>query len=114
MGRGLREGIDVVVGLDEAGHVVLVVQIAGGAADAGINEAADADMVADLELRNLGTDGFHDTGDLMAGNDRVDGVLPFVADGVDVRVADAGIFDVDDDVVIVRLAAFEGERGKRL
>ncbi|MOA56122.1 hypothetical protein D3C78_1800450 [compost metagenome] len=50
----------------------------------------------------------------MAGNDREDGILPFVADGVDVRVADAGIFDVDDDVVIVRLAAFEGERGKRL
>ncbi|MNY36537.1 hypothetical protein D3C86_1710320 [compost metagenome] len=93
---------------------MFVVEIAGGAADAGIDEAADADVVADLELRDLGADGFHDTGNLMAGNDRIDGVLPLVADGVDVRVADAGIFDVDDDVVIVRLAAFEGERGKRL
>lgn len=114
MGGCLRIRIDIVIGLDEAGHVVFVVEVAGGATDAGIDEAANADMIADLEFRDLGADGLHDTGNLMAGNDREDGILPFVADGVDVRVADAGIFDIDDNVVIVRLAAFEGERGKRL
>src|SRR3546814_18762486 len=52
---------------------------------------------------------FRSAGNLVAGNDRVDGILPFVADGVDIRMADAGELDVDDDVVVVWFAAFEGE-----
>lgn len=46
--------------------------------------------------------------------DRVDGILPFVANGVNVGMADAGELDVDDDVVGVRFLTLEGERRQRL
>ncbi|MNV69233.1 hypothetical protein D3C71_1621350 [compost metagenome] len=107
------QSVDVVIGLNQTRQVMFVIEVAGGAADAAVYEATDADMVADLELRDLGADGLDDTGDLMAWNDRIDRVLPFVADGVDVGMADAGELDVDDHVVIIRFAALEGERGER-
>ncbi len=111
---GLAVAFDGVIGLHETRHVLFIVEIAGGATDAGIDKAAHADMITDLESGDLGANGADDTGDFVARNDRVDGVLPFVADGMNVGMADTGIFDIDDDVVIIRLAAFEGERGKRL
>src|SRR5690606_41927994 len=104
-GRRLAVGRDAVIGQDQTRHVVLAVEVAAGAADTAIDEAADADAVADLEFRDLRADRRDDAGDLMTGDDRIDGILPFVADGVDVRVADAGELDFDDDVVVVRLAA---------
>ena len=81
--------------------ILLKASLAVFAFAARVDEAADADVIADLEAGDLGANGFHDTGNFVTRHDRVDGILPFVADGVDVRVADAGIFDVDDDVVIV-------------
>ena len=57
---------------------------------AGVDEAADADAVADLVLGDLGADLGDDAGDLVAGHQRVVDLAPLAVDGVDVGVADAG------------------------
>jgi hypothetical protein len=53
-------------------------------------------------------DGFDDAGDLMADGQREVRLAPFVADGVDVAVADARRPDVDDDIVGTRIASLDG------
>lgn len=54
MGCGVGRGVDVVIGLNQTRHIVLVVEVACGAANAGIDEATNADVVADLEPGDLG------------------------------------------------------------
>ena len=67
-----------------------------------VHHAADADGVADLELRDLGADGGDAADDLVARARRVDGAAPLVADGVEVGVADAAVEDVDLDILVDR------------
>jgi len=90
-----------------------VVDVALRAGRAGVDEAADADVVAGLELRDLAADRRDDAGDLMARHQREHAVAPAVVDHVNVGMTDAAIADRDDDVVVVRLAALERERRQR-
>ena len=51
--------------------------------------------------------------DLVARDDRVGRALPLVADLVEIRMADAAVEDVEDDVVGERFAALDRERRER-
>ncbi len=92
---------------------MLVIEIACSTADAGIDEAADADAVADLELRDLRADSGNHTCNFMARHHRVTRIAPFVAGLVDIGMADAAILDGNDDVIVIRFTAFEGEGRQR-
>ena len=81
---------------------------------AGVDETADADVVADLVLGHLGADRGDDAGDLVAGHDGVVGLAPLALDGVDVGVADARELDVEGHVVRPDVAALDGGLGQRL
>jgi hypothetical protein len=80
----------------------------------GVDEAADADAVADLVLRHVGPDFGDDARDLVAGRHGVLDVAPLAAHGVQVGVADAGELDVDRDIVRPDVAALDGGLAQRL
>jgi hypothetical protein len=65
-------------------------------------------------LGHGGADLGDDPGDFMAGNQRVGLRTPVAADGVDVRMADAGELDVDQDIVRAHVAALDGGEGELL
>jgi hypothetical protein len=94
------------------GHTLAAVLLfagqAGVALSAGVDEAADAHAVADFVLGDIRTHRGDDAGDFVSGDDRVLGSAPLVASGVDVGMADAGKFDVDENVQWTELAAFDG------
>src|SRR5262245_58606569 len=81
---------------------------------AGIDHAAHGRDVAGLESLHLRADRRDTTDDLVARQDRIERVLPFVADEVKVGVADAAIKDFDGDVLRPRITALESERRERL
>jgi hypothetical protein len=85
---------------------LLFARFAGLASAVGIDEAADADGVAHFPLLHLGADLEDLADDLVTRDHRKDRVAPFVA-RLDVRVADAAIEDVDEDVVRSWLAPFD-------
>ena len=90
--------------------------LALGACAVGVDEAANGGEVADLELRHGGADAGDAADDLVAGDAGVDGghhFLPLVARLVEVGVADAAEEDFDLDVVVCRVAAFDGGGRKR-
>ena len=88
-----------VVGAGEAVVAILLLAVVTGRAMAAtIDQAADPGEVADLELRHLVADGDHTADDLVTGNRRIEGVLPFVAGGVQVGMAHAAEQDLDPDV----------------
>ena len=91
------------VGGDHALEAVLLVAVAAvGALAAGVDHAADADAVADPVAGDVGADLGDDADDLVAGDDGEGLRAPVAVDGVDVGVADAGVLDLDQDVVRVR------------
>ena len=87
--------------------------LAGRAFTAAIDHAANADEVAGLEFPHDATDCAHAADDFVTRNDGIDGAAPVVARGVQVAVADAGIEDVDNDVVGARRTGGEGKGRKR-
>ena len=78
--------------------------MAGGAFEAGVHEAADADQVADLVLRHLGADSADAPDNLVARHEGIFRAAPFVAGRVDVAVADAAMGDVDQHVIGLQVA----------
>jgi hypothetical protein len=81
---------------------------------AGIDHAANAHGVAHLELGHFGADGRDMADDLVAGDHRIDGVVPFVARGVQVGMAHAAPGDGDRHVVRAGFAAGDREETERL
>ena len=101
--------VDGAVGAGVAGEAVLLLALqAVDALAAGVDHAADADAVADGVLGDFRADLGDDAGDLVAGDQRVLLRAPVAADGVDVGVADAGVLDLDQDVVRANVAALDG------
>ena len=47
------------------------------------------------------------TDDLMAGDDRIAGAAPIVAAGMQIRMADASVADLDRNIVGAQVAALE-------
>lgn len=76
---------------------------------AGVDHAAHADLVTDLEAGDRVSDPGDDAGDLVAGRERELRRAPLLAAGVDVGVADPGVLDVEVDVVRSGL----GDRDRR-
>lgn len=74
-----------------------------------VDEAADADFVAGLELLHVGADVGDDADDLVAGDDRVYRVSPLVFDAVEIGVADAAVEHLELDVAVGGGAASELE-----
>ena len=72
-----------------------------------IDQAADPGEIADLEIRHLVADGDDTADDLVTGNRRVEGVLPFVAGGVQVGMAHAAEQDLDLNVFRPGIATFD-------
>ena len=97
-----------VVGAGEAVVAILFLAVVTGRAMAAtIDQAADPGEVADLELRYLIADGDHTADDLVTGNRRIEGVLPFVAGGVQVGMAHAAEQDLDPDIVRPGIATLD-------
>src|SRR5271157_3927827 len=89
--------------------VLLQAGLAGSARAVGINHAADGGEVAFLEFAHLRADSRDSTGNLVAGNDGVSCVGPFVARRVQVRVTDAAKQNFDLHVLRAGIATFEGK-----
>src|SRR3546814_7287677 len=75
--------------------------------------AADTDRFSPREIGHLVAHRADMADDLMAGNARVMRAAPFAADLMKVRMADAAIGDLDDDVVRAGLAAGDRQRLER-
>src|SRR5206468_10227607 len=87
--------------------VLLEALLARGAAAAGVDHAAHADGVADLELLHPRADPRDLPDDLVPHHQRVLRRAPLAAHGVQVGVADAAVLNVDRHVVRPRLTALE-------
>src|SRR5271155_5606845 len=72
-----------------------------------IDKAANANLVANLELRDLTADRCHSPGNFMAGNRGEDRAAPLVARLVNVRVAYATILNLDSNILLAQIAAFK-------
>ena len=79
-----------------------------------VHHAADADPVADLVPGDVGADLGNDPDDLVAGYDGEGLRSPVAVDGVDVGVADAGVLDLDEDVVGSDVTPLDDGGGQRL
>lgn len=90
------------------GAVLLQAGLAVVALPAGVDHAADTHAVAHGELGDSGAGLGDDSGDLVAGDHREDALSPAVAGLVDVRVADTGELDVDQDVELTDRASLDG------
>lgn len=88
--------------------VLFLAGLAVGALAAGVHHAADADAVTDGVLGYGRADFGDDAGNLVARGERVGLRSPVAADRVDVRMADAGELDLDQDVVRSDVAALDG------
>ena len=97
--------VDAVVGADEAVLAVLFeVVFAGFAMAAAIDEAADTDQIARFEPSYFVANAAHAADDFVPRHDGVYRAAPVVAGGVQVAVADAGVEDVNDDIIGARRA----------
>ncbi|MNF85278.1 hypothetical protein D3C84_676660 [compost metagenome] len=92
--------------------VLLEVGLAGFAATARVDHAADTDQIADLMPGDIRTHGGHFANDLVARHQRINGNAPFVACLMDVRVADAAVENLDGHVVGPWAAPFEFHWGE--
>src|SRR5207248_10236867 len=82
------------------------------ASAAGLDIATYSRRVADLEFRHRIPDARDTPDDLVPGHHRVVGISPFAACLVNVRMADAAIPDVDQNIVCSEFTPLERERCK--
>uniref|UniRef100_A0A0N4ZIQ7 EAL domain-containing protein n=1 Tax=Parastrongyloides trichosuri TaxID=131310 RepID=A0A0N4ZIQ7_PARTI len=103
------------VGLGHARLAILLQPLAAGrTGPAAVDHAADADAVAFLEARDVRADRRHHPGDLMTRYDGIARPAQIVLHHMQVRVADAAVFDLDRHVVRPRIAALEAIGAQRL
>ena len=79
---------------------------------AAIDQAANANQIANLEFRDLVPRRGDASDNFMSGHERIVRRAPFVAGHVNVGVADPAIQDVDLHIGGPGIAAFEGERNE--
>src|SRR6478735_7546094 len=83
-------------------------------AHATVDHAADRDRVSDPVARDLVADSGDGADDLVARDVGVGGPAPIIARGVEVGMADAGVGNLDGDVVGPQVAPLEGHWLQRL
>lgn len=81
---------------------------------AAVDHTTDAGQVAHLEFRHVGADRGYAADNLMAGHRRVQGVVPLIARGVQVGVADAAVEDIDLYVIRPWRTALKGKGFERI
>src|SRR5205085_5702222 len=81
---------------------------------AAVDHATDRDRVADAVAGDFVADRGDRADDLVTRDARVDRALPVVAAGMEVAVANAGVGDLDRDIVWPERAALEVHRAERL
>src|SRR5262249_21693926 len=105
-----------VVSKNSFGTELLEVYLAFIARKIGVNQATDTHQIAGFVFRDCRA-GVHNTAhDLMAGNDRINSrhkLAPFVAYGMKIRVADAAKKNLDLNVAVCRIAAWNPADGER-
>jgi len=110
--RRLTVTLDAAIGERRAlGAELFQAGAAGRAPPAGIDEASDADRVADPISSDGPADSGHDSGNFMPRDHREDRSAPLVASLMNVGMADSAVLDVDQHVVFERIASIEGEWG---
>ena len=77
---------------------------------AGVDEASDADNIADFEFAHTGTNACDVSDDLMAGTHGINRVAPFPSHLMDVGVTDTAEINFQENIVCAGLAAREIER----
>src|SRR5690606_658068 len=103
-----------VVGREAAVLAILLEPIrASCTVPAAVEHAADAHGIADPEALDLGTDRAHLADDLVSGHARIAGSGPFGAHGVQVRVANPAVGNVDLHIARTRQASLDVHRFKR-
>ena len=117
MGRVAPEGVfaaaeqRAVVGPGEPFVAILLEPIGAGlAVQATVDQATDADGVAEFELLHSGSHGGHASDDLVAWDARVQSVVPLVARGVEVGVTDSAVQDVNRNILVAGRTALDRER----
>ena len=93
--------------------ILLHALVAGMAVPATVDHAAYAGEVAGLEPAHLAADGGHAADDLVARHGWIEGVIPFVARGMQVGMANAAIEYRDLHVLGAGVAALDLERDQR-
>ncbi|MNV40938.1 hypothetical protein D3C71_1325590 [compost metagenome] len=93
--------------------VLLQVQAAGLAVPAGIHHAAHAGVIARLELGDVLAHLRDAADDFVARHHRVHRIAPIAARLMQVGMANAAVQDVNQHVVVARLAAREAEGNER-
>jgi glutaredoxin len=86
---------------------LFIAGLTGCADAAAVDHTANADPVADLELRHVRTDRRDQTRDLMARDQRIVAVPQVVVHDVQVGMADACELDIDDHIVRPRIPSRE-------
>ena len=89
--------------------ILLQTRFAGRARAVGVHHAANRGEIAFFESAHLGSGFDHSTDNLVTGHDRVSGVGPLVARGVQVGVTNATVEDVDLNIRRAGFTAFEGK-----
>lgn len=84
--------------------ILFLVRAAFSALSTRIDEASDAGMVTDLESFHFFADFHHPPHDLVSRDARVLGRAPFAASGVNVRMADARVQNLNQNLVWPRLS----------
>mmetsp|Transcript_15100 Transcript_15100/g.38112 ORF Transcript_15100/g.38112 Transcript_15100/m.38112 type:complete len:225 (-) Transcript_15100:60-734(-) len=98
----------VVVGEDRAFLAELLLAVTAVLARlARVDHAANAHTLALLELGDFAAHLAHEAGDLVAGHHGEDALAPLAFDLGHIRVADAGVLDVDAHVLGAQLAALD-------
>jgi hypothetical protein len=114
VGHAAQMRVRRVVSAGESGLTVLLqADAAAGTGAVRVNHAADGGEVSGMEALDLTAHGGDAADDFVSGDHRVGGVGPLVARGVQIRVADAAVEDVELDVLGQRLSAGEGKRRER-
>jgi hypothetical protein len=90
----------------------LLTVLARLALTARVDETTHPDTIADLVTGDRVSYSSNGARDLVSDDDRIVSRTPFVPRGVDVAVADPGVGDIDEDVVVTQIATLDGGRNE--
>jgi hypothetical protein len=81
-------------------------------ASAAINKTPHSNTISNFITGDLGADLGYDPDNLVAWHHREDRATPFIANLMDIGMADATKFNIDDDIVFFRITAVKLKRFK--
>ena len=104
--------------LQDGGHrscaQVLIARQAGLAVHAAFGGPADAHMLTQVQALGMGAQCADRADDLMAGNEWIAGVAPFIANHRQIRVTDPAVLDGDLDLFVAKFTGVDGGQAEGL